>query len=83
MGDPPPHLPPAFLSVATREASSGKTIRRCLSLTQLADPGTPFAAVTCHPDELAQAEDTNWRLSILADPWTLPAGAFGDTAGPV
>jgi hypothetical protein len=37
---------------------------------------------TIYPDELAQADDPVWRLSILADHWTLPDGAFGDHAGP-
>lgn len=43
---------------------------------------TPFPAAMLHPDELAQADDPEWRLPILADPWTLPAGAFGDLTGP-
>lgn len=83
MGDAAPDLPPAFQAIAAREAASGKTIHRCRSVAQLADRGTPFAAATRHPDALAQADDPVWRLSILADPWTLPAGAYGDTAGPV
>ncbi len=72
---------PAFRRVVAREAASGKTIHRSLSVTQLADRGTPFPAATSHPDELAQADDPVWRLSILADPWGLPAGAYGDKAG--
>ena len=75
-------FPAAFMRVASCEAASGKTIHRTLSITQLADRGTPFPAAMLHPDELAQADDPAWRLSILADPWTLPAGAFGDHAGP-
>lgn len=75
-------FPTAFRRVESREAASGKTIHRSLSVTQLADWGTPFPAATLHPDALAQAEDVIWRLSILADPWRLPAGAFDDHAGP-
>jgi len=75
-------FPSAFQRVAACEAASGKTIHRALSVTPLADRGTPFPAAMLHPDELAQADDPAWRLSILADPWTLPAGAFGDHAGP-
>ncbi|MCP8892906.1 phosphoadenosine phosphosulfate reductase domain-containing protein [Sphingomonas faeni] len=75
-------FPSAFQRVAACEAASGKTIHRVLSVTQLADRGTPFPAAMLHLDELAQADDPAWRLSILADPWTLPAGAFGDHAGP-
>ncbi len=75
-------FPVAFAQVAGREAASGKTIHRTLSVDQLADRGKPFPAATLHPDELAQADDPDWRLPILVDPWTLPAGAFGDHAGP-
>lgn len=76
-------FPTAFARVAACEAASGKTIHRSLNVVQLADRGTPFPAALLQPDELAQADDPAWRLSILADPWTLPAGAFGDHAGPV
>ncbi|WP_230781746.1 hypothetical protein [Sphingomonas sp. Leaf37] len=75
-------FPAAFRRLAAREAASGKTIHRSLTVTQLADRGTAFPAATLHPDELAQADDPVWRLTILADRWTLPAGAFGDHAGP-
>lgn len=75
-------FPAAFRRVQVREAASGKTIHRSLDIEQLADRGTPFPAATLHPDELAQAEDTAWRLPIIAQPWSLPAGAFGDGAGP-
>lgn len=76
-------FPAAFRRIAAREAGSGKTIHRSLSVAQLADRGTPFPAARTHPDERAQADDPVWRLSILTDPWTLPAGAFGDPSGPL
>ena len=75
-------FPTAFRRIRAREAASGKTIHRTLDVAQLADRGTPFPASTRHPDDLAQAEDAQWRLPILMRPWTLPAGAFGDGAGP-
>jgi len=75
-------FPAAFRRVVAREAASGKTIHRTLTVTQLADRGTAVPAATLHPDELAQADDPVWRLSILTDRWTLPDGAFGDHAGP-
>ena len=75
-------FPAAFNRIAAREAASGKTIHRSLNVAQLADRGTPFPAATSHPEELAQADDPDWRLPILARPWALPAGAFGDSAGP-
>ncbi|MEG3178809.1 phosphoadenosine phosphosulfate reductase family protein [Sphingomonas sp. RB3P16] len=75
-------FPATFRRVAAREAASGKTIHRSLTVTQHADRGTAFPAATLHPDEWAQADDPVWRLSILTDRWTLPASAFGDHAGP-
>ena len=75
-------FPKAFRRIQAREAATGKTIHRTLSVVQLADRGTPFPAALLHPDELAQAEHTEWRLPILAQPWALPAGAFGDSSGP-
>jgi 3'-phosphoadenosine 5'-phosphosulfate sulfotransferase (PAPS reductase)/FAD synthetase len=75
-------FPAAFQRVATCEAASGKTIHRSLSVLQLAERGTPFPAALINPDELAQADDPTWCLPILVDRWTLPAGAFGDHAGP-
>ena len=75
-------FPSAFQRVAACEAASGKTIHRSLSVSQLAERGTPFPAALLNPDELAQADDPTWCLPILTDRWTLPAGAFGDHAGP-
>ena len=75
-------FPAAFRRVQVREAASGKTIHRSLDVARLADRGMPFPAATSHPDELAQAEDPEWRLPIIQCPWVMPAGAFGDGAGP-
>ncbi|MBB4087547.1 phosphoadenosine phosphosulfate reductase family protein [Sphingomonas carotinifaciens] len=75
-------FPVAFQRVQAREALSGKTIHRAFDVAALADRGRPFAAALDHPDALAQAEDEIWRLPIVMAPWRLPAGAFGDTAGP-
>ncbi len=75
-------FPAAFERIAAREAASGRTLHRSLSVSQLADRGTPFPAATKHADERAQADDPVWRRSIFINPWAMPAGAFGDTAGP-
>jgi len=75
-------FPSAFELIAAREAASGKTIHRAMSIVMLADRGVPFSAALLHPDELAQADDPEWRLPILAAPWMFPAGAFGDGSGP-
>lgn len=75
-------FPSAFHRIAAREARTGKTIHRSRSVVELADRGTPYQAARLHPDERVQADEPEWRLPILTDPWALPAGAFGDSAGP-
>lgn len=75
-------FPAVFRRIQLREAATGKTIHRALDVAQLAERGRPFAAAAAHPDELAQAEDVDWRLPIVMAPWSLPAGAYGDAAGP-
>jgi 3'-phosphoadenosine 5'-phosphosulfate sulfotransferase (PAPS reductase)/FAD synthetase len=76
-------FPAAFDRIAVREAQSGKTIHRSRSVVDLAERGTPFPAALLHRDERVQADEPEWRLPIVTDPWTLPAGAFGDNAGPL
>ncbi|WP_267347115.1 phosphoadenosine phosphosulfate reductase family protein [Sphingomonas sp. GM_Shp_2] len=75
-------FPAAFGLVRDREKVSGKTIHRALDVSRRADRGRPYPAALTHPDELAQAGDETWHLPIIMDPWMLPAGAFGDAAGP-
>lgn len=75
-------FPEAFEVIARREAASGRTIHRSLSVTELADRGCPYPAALTHEDDRSQADDPVWRLPITLDPWSLPAGAFGELAGP-
>jgi 3'-phosphoadenosine 5'-phosphosulfate sulfotransferase (PAPS reductase)/FAD synthetase len=75
-------FPDAFRRIQAREAATGKTIHRALDVARLADRGTPFPSARCHPDELAQAEDAEWRLPIVVRPWVMPDGAFADASGP-
>jgi hypothetical protein len=53
-----------------------------LPVTELADRGCPYPAALTHEDDRSQADDSVWRLRITLDPWSLPAGAFGERAGP-
>lgn len=77
--------PSEFVRVANAEASTGLTIQRTGSITELADQGTEYTAL--HSDsDLVQAclSSGPWTRSVLCDPeeWRLPAGAFGEGAGP-
>lgn len=77
-------FPRAFREIATREAASGRTIKRHASVVELADAGTPYPAVLSRPDLVAQAEAGDWTLPILVPPsrWQLPPGAFRANDGP-
>lgn len=77
-------FPGHFERVAEREERSGKTIRRNASIRELAALGTPYAAALARPDLVALANSSTWTLPVLVSPeaWTMPAGAFGENAGP-
>lgn len=77
-------FPEHFERVAAREEQSGKTIRRNASVRALAALGTPYQAALDHPELVALARSTAWTVPVLVEPsaWTLPAGAFGESAGP-
>jgi 3'-phosphoadenosine 5'-phosphosulfate sulfotransferase (PAPS reductase)/FAD synthetase len=76
-------FPAQFHRIATRELASRFTIQRCASVVALADRGRPYPAALARPDLVAQAEAADWRLPVISRPWRLPAGAFGEAAGPV
>jgi len=75
--------PQAFWMIADREGASGATIQRHASVVALADRGTPYAAALAQPGLAAVAGGAAWTLPVLERPWRLPAGAFGEAAGPV
>ncbi|MFC5342913.1 phosphoadenosine phosphosulfate reductase family protein (plasmid) [Brevundimonas staleyi] len=76
-------FPAVFARIAAREAASGFTLHRAASVIDLADRGRPYAAALAQPELAAQAEAADWTGPIVRRPWTLPAGAFGEAAGPV
>lgn len=75
--------PAGFEQMAQIERDLDHTMKQGATLHQVADTGSPYAAAT--PERAAVALSREYHLPILmgADDWTLPAGAFGDTAGPV
>lgn len=74
--------PEPFDDIAALEAASGFTIQRGASVTALADRGVPYAAALANPALAAVAGGTVWTLPVTQRPWSLPAGAFGEAAGP-
>jgi hypothetical protein len=75
-------FPEIFHQIAEREALSGFTIQRQLSVQDLAARGRPYPAALSQPAIVAQAAATTWRGPIRLDPWELPGGAFGEAAVP-
>ena len=51
-------------------------------MVALADRGVPYPAALAQPELAALAAGDDWTLHVIARPWALPAGAFGEAAGP-
>lgn len=77
-------FPERFEAIANPEESLGVTIRRGETIRQLASKGTPYAAALNRPDLVALANSREWTQPIWvpSSEWELPAGAFGESAGP-
>ncbi|KAI9129545.1 phosphoadenosine phosphosulfate reductase family protein [Acaryochloris sp. CCMEE 5410] len=60
------------------------TLDNKLSIPEMAARGKVYEAIHQNPDQLRLALSQDYTLPILVDPdtWTLPAGAFGEDAGP-
>ena len=75
-------FPERFALVAAREAEFNVTIKRGVTVHQLADRGTPYAAALARPDMVRLAQADVWEGPIITSDWQMPAGAFGENAGP-
>jgi 3'-phosphoadenosine 5'-phosphosulfate sulfotransferase (PAPS reductase)/FAD synthetase len=72
--------PKRFERIAAYEEQFGKTIHRTKSIREQVIGKEPYPAIT---DELARkAMSFTYEDSIFMDNWELPAGAFGESAGP-
>lgn len=74
-----------FELIEATEASFDTTIRRSETIRQCAARGTPYAAALANPNLVELANQEEWNAPIYVDPseWQMPAGAFGENAGPV
>jgi 3'-phosphoadenosine 5'-phosphosulfate sulfotransferase (PAPS reductase)/FAD synthetase len=76
------HMPSKFKKMADYETQFGVTIDRKLTLDQMADKGIPYSIN--HADlEVAMSESWNTPIILSPEEWSLPAGAFGESNGPV
>jgi hypothetical protein len=71
--------PEQFKAIAAHERRFGLTIHRKFSVEQQADSGIPYDV---DPKWVAIANSTEFNHPVFLDDWTLPPGAFGESAGP-
>src|SRR5690606_30134009 len=67
--------------IAQYEEKFGVTIKRKESVRDLVAKGTPYASMTKQDIDDALAEE--FKKEIIMDKWILPAGAFGESCGPL
>lgn len=77
--------PLAFERLARKEEGTGLTIQRKLSIREMAAKGRPYPAALERPELALFAGQPHWdgrAILVRPEDWTLPAGAFGESAGP-
>lgn len=74
--------PEGFNKVADYEDESGCTIHRERSVRQQAALGTVYEGVTQELAAVAMSTEYSLPIKISPEEWTLPAGAYGESAGP-
>lgn len=68
--------------IADYEIEFGKTIHRTLPVTALVAQGTPYANMNLDDIKAALSETFDGFAIMPEGTWKLPAGAFGENAGP-
>lgn len=74
-------MPQKFKTIADYEDEFGFTIRQDVDVDELADEGTPFSGIS-NQEMVRQARAEEYTQPIMLTNWTLPEGAYGDSAGP-
>jgi len=72
--------PGGFETIAIYESDFGCTIKRGISVIELADQGTPYDSPKW---AIKAAMSTEYTLPVFVDKWVLPLGAYGESCGPV
>lgn len=75
--------PDTHETIAGYENDFGLTIKRDGSVHDYARRGVPYAAAMIRRELAAFADQTEWGdRPVIVENWKLPAGAFGENAGP-
>lgn len=72
--------PDRFERIAAYEEEFGKTIHRKKSIREQVVDKRPYESISA--DRTAIAMSRSYKESIFMDSWCLPAGAYGENAGP-
>lgn len=77
-------FPDRFEAIERYEKEFGLTIRRKETVRETAHKGKPYQAAVNNPYlvHLANAVDWSGPVHVAPDQWVMPAGAFGENAGP-
>jgi 3'-phosphoadenosine 5'-phosphosulfate sulfotransferase (PAPS reductase)/FAD synthetase len=67
--------------IAQYEENFGVTIKRKESVRELVAKGTPYASM--EPEDIKDALTEEFHKPIFMEKWILPAGAFGESCGPL
>jgi 3'-phosphoadenosine 5'-phosphosulfate sulfotransferase (PAPS reductase)/FAD synthetase len=69
--------------VADFETEFGVTIKRKVSVEELVAKGTPYKDITPERAALSMSRTYTEAIIMAAGTWVLPAGAFGESCGPI
>lgn len=72
---------PQVEKIMNYEKLFGKTINRTKSVGDLVLEGHPYESM--HQTDIDQALNKKYSEDIITENWSLPAGAFGESCGPV
>jgi 3'-phosphoadenosine 5'-phosphosulfate sulfotransferase (PAPS reductase)/FAD synthetase len=74
-----------FEQIEAYETKFGITIRRSMTIRQAAAKGKVYPAALNKPDLVALAQSEEWNMPVIvpSSEWVMPAGAFGENAGPI
>ena len=66
------------------EVEFSHTLDNNLSIPQMAAKGKVYDAIAAHPEMVTLSQSRKYTGEIRIDPesWALPAGAYGEDAGP-
>lgn len=70
-----------FETIAAYEERFKTTIKQGVTVKDLAAKGTPYNSIT--PSLILEALDKGWSEQVILENWQMPAGAFGESDGPL